>query len=144
MKPPLDPPDPLLQSLVEDIKEFPEVAAAQARSQVRSRIFIRGVLTLSGLILVATIWFSQRTTSSSMRVQKVPTSSPAKPTEVSAPGAQGFVHIYRPTEQKMPEGWSAGATEREKELLRELQDVPVLIVKNQRGEVSRVQIFERQ
>jgi len=142
MKHSIDPADPLLQSLVEETNQLPLAAAAMARSQRKSRAILRnGALILAALLLAAAIWLPQRNTSSGARNQ-IPVLSETRH-DFSPFGPQGFVHAYRSTEENIPAELPKGASKEEKELLRELPDVPVLIVKNQQGEIARVQILER-
>jgi hypothetical protein len=133
--------DELLKSLVEETKALPQAAAAQARARQRTRMSTIRITTLLAVSALTGIWFSQRPPHS-----KVTTETPhaVNAPEASEPSTrQGYVKIHQVGEAVAPDPIPPDATEREKELLTELPDVPLLIVKNEAGQVARVHIFER-
>lgn len=131
--------DPFLQSLVEETKGLPQIAAAHARSRQQARTRMARVgASLAVLLLGFSFWFLNQTSDRKIAdTQVMPPSEAADSTR-----HQGYVRVYqegeRPEESIPPD-----ASEREKELLTQLPGVPLLIVKNEAGQITRVQIFER-
>ena len=142
MKTPLEPDDSLLQSLVEEVNELPQAAAAQARQRRQARANLARVASLLAAALLAVgIWFSQR---APRRETTNEIAGVTKPLEATRPSArQGYVKVYQAGEATESDSIPSDASEREKKLLTALPGVPVLIVKNDAGEIARVHIFER-
>ena len=142
MKAPVEPNDPLLQSLTEETCGLPQAAAAHARScqQARTKIArVSAVLTV--LLLAAGIWLPGK--SSNRKNAGNITRATRPPQTANPPARQGYVRVYQDGENAGAESVPPDATEREKQLLAELPGVPLLIVKNDAGQVTRVHVFER-
>lgn len=138
MNTPTPPKDELLKSLVEEANGLPQTAAAQARSRQRTRmntVRVAGILSLS--LLALGIWFSHRAPRRELSKEMASTPKPSEAPDTS----KGYVKAY-PAGEAEPGPTPPDTSERERRLLTELSDVPVLIVKNG-GEISRVHIFER-
>ena len=142
MKIPSEPDDELLQSLVEETITLPQAAAAQARSQQRARMnTIRIAAMLAIPVLAAGIWFSQRPPRPEVTTEITRATSSSEAGKAST--QQGYVKVYQADEAVPPDPIPPDASEREKRLLTELPGVPLLIVRNDAGEISRIHIFER-
>jgi hypothetical protein len=138
MNTPTPPKDELLKSLVEEANGLPQTAAAHARSRQRTRmntVRVAGILSLS--LLALGIWFSHRAPRGEPTNEAARTAKPSEVPDTS----KGYVKAY-PAGEAEPGPTPPDTSERERRLLTELSDVPVLIVKNG-GEISRVHIFER-
>jgi hypothetical protein len=142
MKLPPEPDDELLKSLVEETNALPRAAAAQARRQRQKRAnSIRVVAALMILLFAAGIWFSQRPSRSEVTTEIAHTANASQASKALT--QPGYVKVYQADEAVPPDPIPPGVSEREKRLLTELPGVPLLIVKNDAGEVTRVHIFER-
>lgn len=134
-----EPDDELMNSLVKETVALPRAAAAQARAQQRARmktVAITAVMAAS--VSVAGIWFSKRHAASGEIART------ASPSEVFKPSAlQGYVKVHQAGEVAGTNSAPPDASERERQLLTELPGIPLLIVRNDAGEVARVHIFER-
>jgi hypothetical protein len=141
MKTRSEPDDELVTSLVEETNALPRVAAAHARARQRTRMnAARFAAILVVSVLAAGLWFSQSPPRSKDNPQ---TAHAVNATDsVRTLIRQGFVEVYQAGEVP-PDPIPPGATKREIELLTELPDVPLLIVKNEAGQVARVHIFAR-
>ncbi len=142
MRIPSEPNDELLKSLVEETYALPQAAAAQARARQRTRMnAVRVAAMLAVSLLAVGIWFSQRARRHEATKDIVRAANPPEAAKTST--RQGYVKVYQAGEAVEPEAIPPDVSEREKKLLTELSGVPVLIVKNDVGEIARVHIFER-
>jgi hypothetical protein len=134
--------DPLLQSLVEEVKDLPKSAAAHARSRQQARTTIARVSVVLTVMLFAAGMLLFGHTPERKDAGKV-TRITRPPQTATSRARQGYVKVYHEGETAADESIPPNATERERQLLAELPGVPLLIVKNDAGEVTRVHIFER-
>jgi len=142
MKIPSEPNDELLKSLVEETYALPQAAAAQARARQRMRMnAVRVAAMLAVSLLAVGTWFSQRAPRHEATKDIVRAASPPEAAKTSS--RQGYVKVSQVGEAVEPDVIPTDMSEREKKLLTELPGVPVLIVKNDVGEIVRVHIFER-
>jgi hypothetical protein len=141
MKSPLEPDDALVNSLVEETKSLPQLAAAHARSGRRARrIVVQTSATLAALTLITSLWYFQTTERDAQNERAVD----VRPLENNTPASHaGYVRVYEAGELPEIVTLPPDATEREKQLWAELPGVPVLIVKNNAGEITRIHVFER-
>ena len=138
MRIPSNPDDELLKSLVEETTALPRTAAAQARAYRRTqRHTVCIAAVMATWLSVAGIWFSKRDAAPGKIART------ASPSEALKPSAQGSVKAYPAGEVAGINSIPPDASESEKKLLTELAGIPLLIVKNDAGEVARVHIFER-
>jgi hypothetical protein len=142
MKRPFEPRDKLLKSLVEETVALPQAAAAHARAQQRNqmtRIRLTAMLAIS--LLAVGIWFSQHGPRD--EAQKEMAHAAIPPEAAKTLTQQGYVKVHQPGESADMDPIPPDVSDREQKLLRDLSGVPLLIVKNDAGEVARVHIFER-
>jgi hypothetical protein len=140
MKPSSHDQDRLLHVLTEETRALPHAAAAHARAHRKRRA--RTVsLTLAATILAlfAGVWISKSKRSqvkSGSLALIVPVSSE------ESRSSQGYVRVY--TVENDSQAHQSNVTSgREAQLLAELPGVPVLLVKNEAGQIDRIHIFER-
>jgi len=137
---PSQPDDELLKALAEEASALPQAAAAHARARRRAQTrVVRVTLPLAVALMAAGIWLSQPGPRNKKEVAHATSGSDV--TRILP--RQGYVKIYQPGEAAQTDLIPSDASEREKELLTDLPGIPVLIVKNDAGEVARVHIFER-
>jgi hypothetical protein len=134
-----EPNDPIAQSLVNEAANLASAAATVARSrqQLRTnatRLALVLLICLPALMIFKVVRHGH---------------APSRTNEVAAvPNAAhsaslAYVKINSASATKQSNPVPRGVTGREKELLTELPGVPLLIVRNQRGDVTRVHVFER-
>jgi hypothetical protein len=139
MSTPTESNDPLAQSLLADATRLSRTAAAEARSRRRRRINrVRlGVPLL--LFLVAAVWsgrsfFLHRAGPATPRARSVEVLNLAAP--------KGYVKVLPEGALDQDEGTSPETSEQEKQLLKDLGEAPLLIVRNDAGNVRSVHVFE--
>ena len=138
MKMPSNPDDPLLQALTEDAKTVAQSAAAEVRSRRRRQTNLSRSAALFVLLIVA-VWFS---THSAHRepMQPISTSVPfTLPTK--PPFGEAYLKVY-PAEAPAEDFSQPAATKEERDLLKDIYDRPVLIVRNESGHITGVHVFE--
>jgi hypothetical protein len=136
-----EPFDPVLQALIDETKELPRAAAAHARSRrSRNQAMLSLSLAVTAMVLAAGIW-AFRPSPSHRGAQRLVMSAQTATVD-RTPVRPGYVKVYQPGESA-PAEILAGASDDEKQLLKQLSDVPVLIVMDKDGQVARVHIFER-
>jgi len=125
---------------MEETKGLPQIAAAHARSrqQARTRQVCVGA-SLAVLIAAASLWLFNKAPDRTVAATQVTLPTGAGNSTVH----QGYVRVYQEGERPEAEPIPPDASERERELLTQLPGVPLLIVKNEAGQITRVQIFER-
>ncbi|HUR46220.1 MAG TPA: hypothetical protein VMZ27_10125 [Candidatus Saccharimonadales bacterium] len=136
-----NPNDALLQSLVEDAAHLAGLAAVEVRRRRRDsanalRVLIALLILLPPSIYLSKVYFHDKAVKADVRAGKSTNERPAL-------SSVAYVKV-QPADalgQAMP--MLQGATKREKELLTEFPDVPLLIVKNRAGEVTTLHVFER-
>lgn len=133
MNPPLDPNDSLTKLLVEESAGLAQAAAAEARARRRARANAARLAAPLAVLLIAALWlapqFTRRT--SPNRSTYVQTSKTAPP--------QGYVRIYHAGETPAIQQPS---DEKEKQLLSALPDAPLLLVRNESGQLTRIHVFD--
>jgi hypothetical protein len=141
MSTPPEPDDALLRTFMEEAKELPQAAAAEARSRQRRRTRNFCALTVTALFLTAGISIfkhAPRREPEKGIVDIGDSSEAARP-----PAHKSYVKVYQAGETAEANFIPPDATEREKQLLTELPGIPFLIVKTKTGQVTGVHIFER-
>jgi len=134
-----DPNDPLARSLIEDAGSLALAAAKHARSrrQAHIRTTRLAILICLPLIMIGVLKL--------VRTDSPPNLAGSVP--LAAPPVRSASVVYLTSHSvSVPAGSKAiseGISGREKQILTELPDAPLLIVRNRAGEVSRVHVFER-
>ena len=137
MKPSHNPDEPIIRSFVEEANPLARAAALQARAmQLRRKAANRLAIAMVILIPAVTIFLlnlpSHKQMVNGLFARNVPASSSA-----------GYVRAYPNTEAALTQPIPIEATAREKQLLTELPELPLLIVRDELGQVTRVEVFER-
>lgn len=141
MNAPQNHPDPLIQSILDDTKALAQSAAALAGRRHRLRSNIVQVAALSIVLLAGTIWFIAHQLSYDQTPNiDVNDDRPAMLQLSNAPG--GFVKMYS-TKDPQPDVISPAASDEERRLLEDLKGIPVILVKDASGQISRIHIIER-
>ena len=139
MKTPPEPIDPLTQSLLEDAYELAQAGAAEARLRRRVRMIFVRVATALVFILAAAIWYTKNSSHREAASQFSNVSRSVKAADFAAhSGYLRAYHMGEPVEDTIAQD----ATEQEKQLVKELPDVPLLLVHNEAGQLTRVHVFE--
>jgi len=140
MKTPSEPNDPLLQSLVEDANELAQAAAAEARSRRRAHLTLVRIGTPLVILLAAALWSIKHSSHHEAASQVSDVGRAANAPKFAMQRA--YVRVNHPGEPAEDDSVPPDATEQEKQLLNELPDVPLLLVRNDAGQVTRVHVFE--
>ncbi len=128
--------DPLLAAIIDETSGITKVASAQVRARYRARrIVARATCSMLLVLGIVAFWLTKLHRHSTNAVHAVPA--------ILATTPQGYLRVHWPGETPTSDPLPAGVSNQEKQLLNELRDVPVLIVNNTRGEVTRVHVFER-
>jgi hypothetical protein len=154
---PHDPADPLLQSLADEAADLPIRAAIEARQKSAHRVQIRQrfalAATVSFLGVVAWVLFSSREVrhatvavppvtpeSSTVLAASAPEPTPTPP----APEPREDVKVQTEEEvAQAPRSLPTGLDHEQQELVKAAGDLPLLLVRDGTGKVTRIHVIER-
>ena len=155
MNAPHDPSDPLLQSLAEEAADLPARAAAVARQrsiqrrQTRQRFAFAAVISLLG-VATSVLVPRRDVQPTTVAAHHVPSgNSPDLATfepspAPDAPIATGIVKVQ--TDEKAVGATSSlpsGLDEEQTEFVKAVRDLPLLLVRDGTGKVTRIHVVER-
>src|SRR5256885_6556091 len=132
MKIPRNPGDPLIRALTEDANDLAQRAATEVRSRRRRQTNLSRSAALF-VLLVTAVWFAKHSTHhepTERLATGVPSTVPTKP----AFGAS-YVKVD-PAEAPAEDLSETAGGKEERDLLKDLHDTPVLIVRNESGHIT--------
>lgn len=151
MKTPMDPTDPLLQSLAEETANLPLMAAVEARKHraLRARRRQQTAITLAVLLSGACGWqiFSWKEANRGSLANRLPPIAPvAGPTQSTPPAPHPREYFIARTEQQAkndPLPIPAGLSKEQRAVVESARGLPLLLVYDDSGKVARINLFER-
>ncbi len=162
MKTPFDPADPLRQILAEETADLPLKAASEARKSrsLQAKYRLQIATTVSVLFCTMCVWqfFPREQVSKESMALQTPAAAPiAFPDESSRP----FPHSPEPTEPPSPQPREVetvqtqeqaindplplpeGLTEEQANVVNAARGLPLLLVRDTSGRVTRIHVIER-
>ena len=146
MNPPSDTPDPLLKSLIDDAADLPCMAASVAR-QLQSRRDQNRRRLIRGLAIAILGAFSWQALNPFLPAWKKAESStnrvplPPVPAKTRLPA---FVKVQTMDEaMSEPLPTPLGATQEQKDLIEAARDLPLLLVMDASGKLTKICVIER-
>jgi hypothetical protein len=148
MNPSSDPPDPFLQSLAEEAASLPGLAAQEARrSTIRRGRRRRQIASVAVMMAVAACAWQIFRTAPMRRHEprpELPPSAAVAANAVPAPSASSYVKVQTMQEAMAdPLPIPAGLDKEQRDLVEAARGLPLLLVKDASGKVTRIHVVER-
>ncbi len=142
------PPEPLLQSLADEATHLPLRAAIEARQRSAHRVQIRQRFALAGTIallgLLAWALFPSRQVSPSLVAIHPATPKSTPDLAPPAPEPRDDVKVQIDEDAALePLPLPTGLDREQQELVKAAGDLPLLLVRDSTGKVTRIHVIER-